>query len=236
MKFHPGYEKKPTDPNFVKCKPTPLSEEEATYYLREAWREVVGSYPSKNSLALLWAQSLGETGRWKSLRNNNWGNIKRRKEIQKWTSYPAGEFLNGEHKMFYPYHPQTHFAAWDTPLEGAKAYIRFLSQNPNYSRAWVEVLAGDPVQYCVELKKAGYFTAPLDHYTKGIISLVKEFKSKYDQLISWKPEVPEPEPEPEPEPKEFSTNLPQNSSIEKTMKQSLWLTILNFLRKIFSSN
>lgn len=194
MRLHPGYEKRPDDPRFVDSVVTPLTEAEATYYLRTAWKKIYGVYPSTNALALLWAQSAGETGRWNLLRCNNWGNIKKRDDW-KYTSYDAGEVLtiNGVTKqyMFYPYHPQTFFAAWDTPLEGAEAYIRFLSQRKRYKKAWVELMAGDPVAYCRELKAAGYFTADLAHYTRGVTRLTNEFKSKADTLMAWEPE-PEP--------------------------------------------
>lgn len=200
MKLHPGYEQRPDDPRFVDNVFTPLTEEEATYYLKSAWKNIYGVYPAKNSLALLWAQSCGETGRWKYLRCNNWGNIKKRDDW-KYTSYDAGENLtiNGvyKHWMFYPYHPQTFFAAWDTALEGAEAYIRFLSQRKRYKKAWIELMAGDPVAYCRELKAGGYFTAGLEHYTRGVVRLTNEFKRKYDALNAWEPE-PAPEPDPEP--------------------------------------
>lgn len=240
MKLHPGYEERPTDPKFRDCVKTPLTEEEATYYLKTAWKNIFGVYPTVNSLALLWAQSLGETGRWKLLRNNNWGNIKKRDEWN-YTSYEAGEVLNGKHEMFYPYHPQTLFAAWDAPLEGAEAYIRFLSERRRYAKAWAEVMAGDPVQYCIELKKAGYFTADLDHYTKGVVRLTNEFKSKADRLMAWEPPVPEPE---EPEEAEEPQMPPQTpEELEEPSEKSSeaikspspwWDSLLKVLKKIFS--
>ncbi len=208
MKLHPGYQTRPADPLFMDSYKTPLTEEEATYYLKTAWKKIFGEGQGAtvNSLALLWAQSLGETGRWKFLRCNNWGNIKRRKGDTKlrWTSYDAGEVLTikgvRKHYMFYPYHPQTHFAAWDDPLDGAEYYIRFLSGKKRYRKAWAALLLGDPVAYCRELKAGGYFTAPLDHYTRGVVSLTNEFKRKAGVLMAWEPPTPEPPPEPEPEP------------------------------------
>ncbi|MDP2685233.1 MAG: hypothetical protein Q8P20_09450 [bacterium] len=189
MKLQPGFETRPDDPNFIDVIDTPLTESEATYYLNMAWYNIYGTYPAINSLALLWAQSAGETGRWKFLRCNNWGNIKRIKGDADlcWTSYEAGEVINGKHIMFYSYHPQTHFAAWLSPLEGAEYYIRFLSQRTRYKKAWNQVIAGDPVAYCSELKKAGYFTASLSHYTKGVVSLTNEFKRKASVLTAWSP-------------------------------------------------
>jgi len=236
------YDTRPTDPKFMDSKVTPLTEEEATYYLRTAWKKIYGVYPLRDNLALLWAQSLGETGRWKLLRCNNWGNIKRRGDW-KWTSYDAGEVINGKHQMFYPYHPQTHFAAWDSPLEGAEAYIRFLSGKKRYKKAWIELMAGDPVAYCRELKAGGYFTADLAHYTRGVVRLTKEFKRKSDALMAWEPPAPEPEPEAPPEPPEAEpeppsepTPEPEPEPVEKLDSAPsvgpFWL-IIKFLKNLF---
>ncbi len=235
MKLHKGYETRPNDSRFVDSVVTPLTEAEATYYLKMAWKKIYGIYPSINALALLWAQSAGETGRWKLLRCNNWGNIKKRGDW-KYTSYDAGEVLtiNGVTKqyMFYPYHPQTFFAAWDTPLEGAEAYIRFLSQRTRYKKAWIALMAGDPVAYCRELKAAGYFTADLAHYTKGVVRLSNEFKGKVNILLTWAP--PEPESIPEPEPLPELKPLPEPSVKLTLLNQSpgFWVRILNMLQKL----
>ena len=210
MKLHPGYETRPNDPNFIDSVETPLTEEQACYYLKEAWNNIYNEYPKLESLALLWSQSKGETGHWKKMRCYNWGNIKRRLNDPnlKWTSYEAGENLtiNGKYGyyMFYPYHPQTHFAAWTDPLEAAEYYIRFLSKRIRYKKAWQKVIEGDVVGYCLELKKAGYFTAELEHYTKGMIWLVNDFKKKADKLMAWKPK---------PDPKLVKTSKPTRGKI-----------------------
>ena len=239
MKLQPGYETRPDDSYFQDCVKTPLTEEEATYYLKTAWKNIFNIYPNKDSLALLWAQSLGETGRWKLLRNFNWGNIKRKSNNQKYTSYEAGEYLNRKYQLFYPYHPQTFFAAWDSPLEGAEAYIRFLSGRSRYAKAWVCLMAGDPVQYCAELKKAGYFTDKLEHYTKGVVSLTNEFKSKADRLMAWEPppeapeEPPEPvlKPEPTPEPPQEEKPSEPDSAKPKP-NRNFWTFLVSILKKL----
>ena len=255
MKLDPVHNKRPDDPKFVDSLKTPLTEAEATYYLKTAWKQIYGSEPSIKSLALLWAQSCGETWRWKLLRNNNWGNIKRRvydTEL-KWTSYEAGENLtiNGvfKHYMFYPYHNQTHFAAWDDPLDGAKYYIKFLSQKTRYKKAWAALMIGDPIAYCRELKAGGYFTAPLDHYTKGVVSLTNEFKRKAALLMAWEPPKPElpsepeiiepipeepelkPEPEEPEEPEEPVTTIPET---KKEAPKNFLLMIIEFIKNLFS--
>lgn len=257
MKLHPGYEGRPQDPMFVDCIETPLTEEQATYYLKTAWKNIYGEMPAINSLALLWAQSAGETGRWKMLRNNNWGNIKKRDGV-KYTSYLAGEIIKGKQQLFYPYHPQTFFVALDTPLEGAEFYIKFLSSKSRYKKAWEQLILGDPVGYCRELKAGGYFTADLEHYTKGVISLTNEFKKKIDKLMSWESEpefepepLPEIEIEPEPEPEleteieiepvpesehDIILDLEPKSSIKNNTKESIISMIFNLLAKLFKKN
>jgi len=246
MKLHPGYEKRPNDLNFVDNITTPLTEAAATYYLKTAWNRIYGSYPDLNVLALLWAQSAGETGRWKLLRCNNWGNIKKHGDC-KYTSYDAGEVLtlNGVTKqyIFHPYHPQTFFAAWDTPLDGAEAYIKFLSQKTRYKKAWIELMKGNPVTYCKELKKAGYFTANLNHYTQNVVRLTNEFKRKSKILMKWEPptskplehQLPEPEPEPEQktEPQLPIINVPKFTPIDPIPTQGVWSFVLKLFRKLF---
>ena len=256
MKLDPKYNKKPDDPGFLDMEITPLTEEQATYHLREGWYKLYESYPSNNTLAILWAQTALETGRWSMLRNNNWGNIKRRSSIQYWTSYEAGEYLNKgdglKHYMFYPYHPQTHFSAWKTASDGAKGYIEFLLSKKRYEKAAVELIAGDPVTYCAELRKGGYFTAPLDHYTSIVVKLFKEFHSKSERLLAWKPEEikpepvlestpePKPEPEPEPEPEEEEPKLKEEEPKEDKPElradpkpKNLFELIISLLKSIF---
>jgi len=247
MRLDPKYNTRPDDPKFMDAKETPLTEGEATYYLKTAWKNIYGDFPTTNSLALLWAQSCGETGRWKMLRCNNWGNIKKRKNNKtlNWTSYDAGENMTIAgvfgHYMFYPYHPQTHFVAFDNPLDGADYYIRFLSQRKRYRRAWAEVMSGDPVAYSRELKKAGYFTADLDHYTRGVVSLTKEFKRKSDDLLAFAPpepipapeppSEPEPEPEPIPEPGEQESS-PEPAPEPENQTRTIMMVIIDFIKKM----
>jgi hypothetical protein len=184
MKLHPGYEKRPDDPNFVDMERTPLSADEMALYLREGFRSLEGE-PTNDIVAILWSQAVLETGRDKNsmMRNYNYGNIKKNLDYSpNWTSYDAGEFLNGKHEMFYPFHYQTFFAAWKTPLDGAKGYITFLKHRKRYVKAWAELLKGDTVAFVRELKAGGYFTAPLDKYTALVVKLTNEFHKKYD---SW---------------------------------------------------
>lgn len=181
-----NYPNRPVDDLFVDSNKTPLTEAEACYYLNEAFTNIMGFSPSQNTLAILWAQSALETGRWSSLMNNNWGNIKKLKDT-KYTSYKCSEVINGINEKFEPYHPQTFFAAWDSPLEGATAYINFVKNRKRYLDAWNSLIDGDPVKYVENLKKGGYFTALLEPYTKTVLSLFNEFNKKYPSLKKYEP-------------------------------------------------
>jgi hypothetical protein len=233
------YTVRPNDEWFVDQCSTPLLEDQAAYYLNQGWKELFGSAPSLKSLAILWAQSALETGRWKYLRNNNWGNIKKRDGI-KYTSYECSEVINGVNINFKSYHPETFFAAWDTPLDGAKGYLKFISEKSRYKPAWIKLQAGDPVGYVYALKSGGYFTAPVDSYLKTVMSLYNYFLSKASVLLSWSPPkpidiVPEPIPDPTPEPEPVVPVIPDPEPIIKPAKSSDFFTIIiNLIRSLFS--
>jgi hypothetical protein len=195
-----------------------ISEGEATVSLREGWKTLYNSYPSMDSLSLLWAQWALETGRGKAIHCYNFGNIKKRYANPKygitddghnWCMFRCSEIINGKEIWFDPPHIQTHFRAYDSAIEGATDYIKFVSQRKRYQAAWQQVLAGSPVGYAHELKKAGYYTASETLYTKGIVKLTDEFKTKYPKLIQWTPPtdvVPPIVPESIPENKELFTD------------------------------
>ena len=186
-----------------------LSENEAALALRDAWQRYYNNLPNNRQLALLWAQSALETGRWKIIRNNNFGNIKKKHAKPNWnikddghlfTMFATGENLwnqklgKSEYHWFEPPDPQTHFRAYRTATDGAEDYIKFVSQRKRYVKAWQMVLAGDPEGFSHELKVAGYYTASEALYTKGIVRLTNEFLRKAESLLAWKPEIlPEPE-------------------------------------------
>lgn len=182
-----------------------LEEAEAAYALREAWNRVYGAYPSDRSLAVLWAKSALETGRWKFIHNYNFGNIKKKRANRHspddghfFTMYRCGEVLNGKHLMFDPPHYQTHFRAYVTIEDGAEDYIRFVSQKKRYMKAWKKVIEGDPRGYSHELNVAGYYTTSEERYTAGVVRLFDEFLRRKEELMSWKPEAHDTDPSPPP--------------------------------------
>lgn len=167
---------------------TKLTEAEATYALREGWKLVFGEYPSIDSLAILWAQSALETGRWQHIWNYNFGNIKRH-DSHEWCMYTCSEVINGKNIQFSPPDPQTHFCSYSSAIIGAKEYIEFISKRPRYQEAWAQVLQGSAIKYCAALRKAGYFTADLIKYTTNVVRLCDEFYKKSDGFLTYSPPV-----------------------------------------------
>jgi hypothetical protein len=190
------YTKKPEDPLFRECVHTPLNENELAFYLRLAWKKIYNIEPTKEQLCILWCHTSLETGRGQFIYNNNFGNIKKR-DNKTYTSYKCNEIINGKAEWFVPYHPQTFFQHWDSPAEGAEAYLQFLSK-PRYQEALEMLKAGDIIQYTSKLKKGGYFTANLDYYTNLMVKLSKSFNKKSDVFMSYVPDgfvLPEDETE-----------------------------------------
>lgn len=178
-----------------------FSESEAANALNKAWKIIYGTYPEPTSLAILFAHSALETGRWKQIANYNFGNIKKthyknlsykiiEDDGHKWTMFATGEnkynpeTKKTEWQWFEPPHVETHFRSYDTIIDGAVDYIRFLSQKTKYEKAWLALMEGDPSKYSKELSIAGYYTANEPKYTAGVVKIFNEFISKIDTLIT----------------------------------------------------
>ena len=177
---------------------TPFSFDEAATAMRAALRERLGFDPSREVLALALAKTALETGRWKSIWANNWGNVKAGETYAGlYCCIELNEVLNGKVVWFSPRgrldrkggtvvaepfedppgHPQTRMRAYLTREDGAFAYVAFVAGG-RYGSAWQRLLAGDAAGYVTELRAKGYFTAPLADYLKGVVSLQKEFIGK----------------------------------------------------------
>lgn len=227
-------------PKYIKDEVKTLKEAEATYALREAWKRVYGTYPNDTSLAVLWSKSALETGKWKYIHDYNFGNIKRKQndEVNLFTMYECGEEVslaqaqklvaedperirivrtytwpNGSKRAsinIKPGHLWSQFTAHKLPEDGAEFYLRFVSQNTRYAKAWQRVIAGDPIGYSHELGVAGYYTADEGQYTAGVVRLFNEFLKRKDELMSWQERYDTyPSPPPEPHDTEIDNPIPE---------------------------
>lgn len=169
----------------VHAERTILTEHDAAQALKMSWQLVFGSAPNIDQLALLWSQSALETGRFKSIWCNNFGNIK---NTAGHTYYMirCDEWIGGKHVWLDPPAQGTWFDSYDTAEAGAEAYIRFLAEKKGYTACWQEVVNGDAVAFCHHLKMAHYYTADEAAYTRGVVSLCNEFKKNYSDVLEEK--------------------------------------------------
>ncbi len=199
---------------YMEPKLTPMSFEEAESAMRAALGGTLSARPRDEVLALALAKSALETGRWKAIWNDNWGNIKAGESYSGWfTCITLNEVLSGRVVWFAPEgelvggrgsavkgkrwdvppgHPQTRMRHYANQYDGAYAYVDFVSGLKRYAKAWQALLAGEAVAYVRELKAAGYFTAQEESYRKAVVSLHREFLAK---LNGRSPEINEPDPD-----------------------------------------
>jgi hypothetical protein len=177
---------------------TPISKQDLLLALWQAWYQIFGDEPKKESLCVLGGQFALETGWGKSMWCQNLGNIKSVEgDGHDYCFFGCGEELPlsvAQHavhdsplvtvKRTYavgstqmasvwinPKHPWCRFRAFNTLLEGAVDYVKLL--NKRFQKAWPAVIAGDPDQFAHYLKVQHYFTADEGQYTATLKSTFK---------------------------------------------------------------
>ncbi len=185
---------------YVPATRTLLTFEGAAAALRDALTHELKQEPHSTVLALALAKTALETGRWQSMWNFGFGNVKSGPVYDGFfTCIPLNEVINGRTVWFVPEgqlagrpgtpvvgqrwtlppgHPQTRMRAYVSAEEGARAYVRFVAASKRYAAAWLALLNGDAVGYVRELKRAGYFTADESQYLRGVVALHKSFINK----------------------------------------------------------
>lgn len=198
---------------YVPPKTTPLTFDEAALSMSSALTAILGETPPTPALALALGKTALETGRWSAIWNGNWGNIKASdKHEGLFTCISLNEVIGNSVVWFAPEgqlnrrggsvigkvyrvpdgHPQTRMRAYPTADDGALDYCRFVAGG-RYAAAWELLLKGDAVGYVHALKARGYFTADEATYTKGVVSLQREFIAKLEARPA--PEMPTPSAE-----------------------------------------
>ena len=182
-------------PNFIPDSLTKLSQAEATYALREAWKHLFGAYPTDSSLAILYAQVALETGRFSSAHNFNFGNIKIALDANHniadndhcFTMFKCGEYINGRWSLFNPPHYQTLFRAYRSATDGAVDYLSFITKRKRYQAAFAQLVKGNAAAFSHELSVAGYYTANEQSYTAGLVLIYNEFMNHKDKFMNYVP-------------------------------------------------
>lgn len=86
--------------------------------------------------------------------------------------------------VFQPPHPATWFRAFATLDDGMRAHLRLLSTR--FAHAWPAVIAGDVAAFAKSLHDQGYFTASPDTYAAGMRAPFASLvaSSTYEDMIA----------------------------------------------------
>jgi len=186
---------------------TPITREELIPCLWQAWLKYFDAPPKKESIWVLVAQIILETGG-KSCHNFNLGNVKSREgDGHDYCFFACNEILNTTTALklqtaspttakvtktlennrciiwFYPEHPACRFRAFGSLVEGAADHLILLVKR--FQKAWPSVLAGDPAAYAHALKLQGYYTADESQYARSVTSIFKSLSKlpiDYDSM------------------------------------------------------
>jgi hypothetical protein len=153
---------------------TPLSLQDATRALTEAYIRATGGAPSARVLALLLAQTAFETGHWQKLHNFNFGNAKADLSYPLITRFRCSEVEQGIEQFFDPPDPHCNFRAYTNPADGAVDYIRVLQSRPHW---WNGLQTEDPNAFVDALATIPkYFTGNPVIYKHAVASLFDELR------------------------------------------------------------
>ena len=163
---------------------TDISETQMAQAIIEGWKDLFGSTPLKEQVALILAQNDLETGHRKSMWNFNVGNI---------TTDGKGEYdyfddlkTNEQTKDGVWKKMNLKYRAYHNLNEGTKDYLKFLGENKRYAGAWQHILHPDPVAFSKALKQSGYYTANEKEYTNGLIGRLNQISksNSYEDALS----------------------------------------------------
>ena len=153
---------------------TPLSQQEASSALVEAYVRVTGGPPTMRLLALLLAQTAFETARWQKIHNFNFGNAKADASYPLVTQFRCSEVEQGVEHFFDPPDPHCNFRAYTNAAGGAVDYIKVLQSRPHW---WNGLQTEDPNAFVDALATTPkYFTGNPVVYKQAMVSLFDEFR------------------------------------------------------------
>lgn len=170
-----------------------FTKEELADALVAGYQNVFGSPPSFETLSAGWAKvvhELGIVGGRINVPNNNFGNITSGGGGGEFYQVNAKEYdKSGKSFMV----PGRKFVAWSSPEAGATAYWKFLNESGKgrYKPVLEAMKSGNPIDTAKALKDAGYYTAPVDVYAKGVSrhhnTFMTDLGDKYKEQLQSKP-------------------------------------------------
>ncbi len=145
-----------------------------------AWKVLCGVLPTKPAVGCLWAQYALETGRGVFCWNNNIGNVKHTTGHDYMMLRGTWEIVNGKRVVFEPPHPATWFNAYTSLDDAMQEHLRLLKER-RYASAWPAITAGDAGQFAAKLREKGYYTAPLEDYSRGL----RAYLAEYTRMVAY---------------------------------------------------
>jgi len=154
----------------VEAKATPIHRVQGISALYSAWHTYFGAIPSVEQVAICFSQMVLETGfDFPACKNFNVGNIKVGSSWEgNYCMYPAGEYIGGKFRMFYPPDKQTWFRAYESSEEGMMGYLDLVANRPRYTEAWSQLIAGSLEGFSKGLHSGGYYTLSDAEYTRRL--------------------------------------------------------------------
>lgn len=157
--------------------PTPQDELALVRILQESHELELGEAPSELRLGVAWAHISLEHERGKAIECNNFGNL------SVWEREPGPHYVRIlKERRRASYNSafgrwrwvEMRFRAFDTPVDGARAYWRHLQDH--YAKALVLFSVGDGYEAGLKLARDGYATANPTPYADSISDLAGEYK------------------------------------------------------------
>lgn len=161
----------------VPMKPTKLDAAQALACIKIGWKRITNQDLSDTAWPIILSQWALETGWGKSMYNYNYAGIKDAGQTGEFYNSPTYEGHGASRvRVIQP------FCSWPTCEDGAEGYLRLLFKR--YQKALEAAANGDPAGYAHELKKAGYYTASEEEYTKNVISISKSAKKAVERATA----------------------------------------------------
>lgn len=162
--FHELLRRAGAEPARVASTRTPLSAEQATSALAEAWSAVVGDEPGAGTLDVLTAHWAHETDHGRQMRNFNFAGLK--------GTGPSGLTAECSTREGYGATERRivdRFRAYTSPAEGARDYVSLLARR--YPAAVDAARRGDPLAFSEALREGRYFTGDPRAYATRLAAL-----------------------------------------------------------------
>lgn len=162
---------------------TPMSADEASKALSDAYKVVAGAKPNEKILGLLVGQWATETGNGKYIHNYNYGNVKHTSGDEYYQQFSGSEVIDGQNVVSV-----MDFAAHLTAIDGAIAFIKQLKRRAQW---WAGLQTGDPKKYVdglVAIMGQYYFTGDKTAYLKLLVDRMNTYQAEIKRYASsfWK--------------------------------------------------